>query len=123
MTNTVRIKGTAYRRDGEVSAIWETVATCINPNDRKVFYYWKGWHPSRQNEPYEGFGEISFHESDERIDDGVGFFSDTNLTDMKTTTKKSVEFRRSTAQENQVMKEGDSKLISKLIRKKLGLAS
>lgn len=119
-TNTVKMKGSAYSKTGELSAIWESVASCVNPNERKVFYYWKGWHPSRPNEPYEGFGEISFHGSPKRMDSGVGFYSDTNVVDMKSTTKKSVEFRRCVESEIQMMQEGDNKSISETVQKKLG---
>jgi len=59
-------------------------------------------------------------ESANGIDSGVGFFSDTNVTDMKSTTKKSVEFRRSTAAEIQVMQEGKDQSASEMVRKKLG---
>ena len=119
-TNTIKMKGSSYNRDGELAAIWETVASCINISERKIFYYWKGLHPSRPSEPYEGFGEISFNESPDRIDRGVGFFSDTNITDMESTTRKFVEFQRSIEQDIQVLQEGNIKLISELIRKRLG---
>jgi hypothetical protein len=119
-TNTVKMKGRAYSTAGELAAIWESVASCINLSERRLFYYWKGWHPLRPNEPYEGFGEVSFHGSSNRIDSAVGFFSDTNLTDMKSTTKKSVEFRRSTETEIQVMREGNEKSIAEMVRTRLG---
>jgi len=119
-TSTVKMKGTAYSKEGELAAIWESVAACINVSERKMFYYWKGWHPARPNEPYEGFGEISFHESPGGIDSGVGIFSDTNVTDARSTTKKSVDFRRSTDADIRAMKEGNSQSIAELIRKKLG---
>lgn len=91
MTETVKIKGDSFNGNGELVAIWESIATCINPSQRLVFYYWKGWHPIAPNDPYEGFGQISFHES---LHNGFGVFSDTNLTDWKTTTRKSVIFER-----------------------------
>lgn len=119
-TNTVKMKGNAYNRNGELAAIWESVASCINLSERKVFYYWKGWHPLRPTEPYEGFGEVSFYDSSNGIDSGVGFFSDTNLTDMKSTTKKSIEFRRCEGRYIQAMQEGNDKTISEIIRNKLG---
>jgi hypothetical protein len=119
-TNTVKMKGKAYGKDGMLAAMWESVASCINVSERKMFYYWKGWHPTRPNEPYEGFGEISFHESANGIDSGVGIFSDTNVTDVKSTTKKSVEFWRSVEAEVQIMQRGDDQSASEMIRKKLG---
>jgi len=119
-TSTVKMKGNAYTRAGELAANWESVASCINPGERKIFYYWKGLHPSRPKEPFEGFGEISFREFSNQIDSGDGVFSDTNVIDMKSTTKKSVEFRRSVTSEIQVMQEGNDKVISEMVRKKLG---
>ncbi|MEW5769655.1 MAG: hypothetical protein AB1831_04755 [Pseudomonadota bacterium] len=119
-TSTVKMKGSAYARDGVLAAMWESVASCVNMGEKKVFYYWKGWHPARPTEPYEGFGEISFYESENEISSSVGFFSDTNVTDMKSTTKKSAEFRRATQQEIQVMREGDGNRISDLLRGKSG---
>lgn len=118
-TSTVKLKGSAYSREGVLAANWETVASCINLSERKVFYYWKGMHPSHPNEPYEGFGEISFHEPVGQISSGVGFFSDTNVTDMRSTTRMSTEFWRSEEREEQVLRGHNSKLISELIQKKL----
>lgn len=118
--DSVKMQGRTYRPDGEISALWESVATCINWGESKVFYYWKGWYPLRPDQPYEGFGEISFQQSGEGFDHAVGFFSDTNLTDLKTTRKKSVEFRRCNDQERQMMQGEDRAAMLALIRQKLG---
>jgi hypothetical protein len=117
-TGTVKMIGRTYSRLGEASADWDTAASCVNVNERKVFYYWRGWHPSRPNEPYEGFGEISFRGANDQVDSGVGFFSDTNITDMKSTTKKAVEFRRSSEREVKLMKQNDS-VTGDLIKERL----
>lgn len=111
-SNGVKIKGSTYSKHGELAAFWESVATCINPGERKIFYYWKGWHPLRPNEPYEGFGEISFQQSANALETGVGFFSDTNLTDMKSTTKKSTEFRRCEDSDIKLMQAGERQAIA-----------
>lgn len=118
-TNTIRMSGRAYSKSGEPAAFWESVASCINLSERKIFYYWKGWYSSRPNEPYEGFGEISFPDSSKQVDSGAGYFSDTNVTDMKSTTRKSFEIRRSAGPEIQVMLADDREPIAALIRKKL----
>ena len=118
-TNTIRMNGSAYSKNGGPASRWESVASCINLNERKVFYYWKGWYTSRPNEPFEGFGEVYFLDSAEQIDSGSGYFSDTNVTDMKNTTKKSFELRRSAKSETQIVLAGDRELISELIRKRL----
>ena len=119
-TNTVRMTGRAYTRAGKFSATWRSIAACLNPGEHKVFYYWDGRHPARPNEPFEGFGEISFQVFANRFEAGSGIFSDTNVTDMKSTTKKTVELRRSTSSEIQIMQEGDEARIGDLVRKKLG---
>lgn len=118
-TNSIKMKGKAYSATGELAAIWETVASCINVGEHKVFYYWKGWHPTRSHEPYEGFGEISFHASNSIVDNGFGIFSDTNLIDVKSTIKKTAELRRATPEEIVLMAGGDNKAIIGLLEKKL----
>lgn len=118
-TLSVKLNGSAFNNNGELAAFWESVATCIKLNENKIFYYWRGWHPSRPNEPYEGFGEISFQLSSQSSDSGYGFFSDTNLTDMKSTTRKSIELRRSSKRESEVMAKSDKKSVSEMALKKL----
>lgn len=117
-TGTVKMKGKGYNKNGEFSSVWESVASCINPGERKVFYYWEGRHISRPNEDYEGFGEISFDDAD-HIEQAVGFFSDTNLTDIKTTTRKSIEFRRCPKADIEIILNGNKSEIAKLINRKL----
>lgn len=117
-TGTVKMKGKGYNKAGEFSSVWESVASCVNPGERKVFYYWKGWHTSNPNEAYEGFGEISFDDST-TIERAVGFFSDTNLTDMKSTTKKSIEFRRCTEADIKIMLDGSNSSVVQLILQKM----
>jgi hypothetical protein len=120
VANTIRIKGRAFDLGGGLAAVWETVAACINSDQKKVFYYWKGSQRKKPTDPYEGFGEIIFFESRDAINTGSGFFSDTNLIDFKTTTKKSVEFRRSTDQEEvKVMHDIDNNQITSLVLNKL----
>ena len=117
--NTVKLNGRAYNRNAELAALWESEASCVKPHERKVFYYWKGWHPSRPQEPYEGFGEISFRDSPGPLDNAIGVFSDSNLIDMKSTTKKSTEFRRCMDDESKRMQQGNSREIADLIQNKL----
>jgi hypothetical protein len=118
-TSTVRLHGRAYGSDASLAAHWESVASCINVGERKVFYYWRGFHPKRPSEPFEGYGEISFAETGGPLDTGFGFFSDTNLTDVKSTVKKSFELRRCSAEEARVMEGGDRERITNMVRAKL----
>jgi hypothetical protein len=119
-TNTIKMKGRSYARDGKLWATWESIATCINPSERKVFYYWKGVRLATPKDPFEGFGEISFRKSSNQIQSGDGVFSDTNLTNIESTTKKFAEFARSTPGEERVMEGGDGDSIGKLIQAKIG---
>lgn len=113
---TVRLTGQSYGLDGSLAATWESVASCVNPDERKVFYQWRGLHPLRPQEPYEGFGEIDFAES---LDRGSGAFLDTNLVNLASTTRKSVVFVRSAKAETEIVNKGDTGAIADLVRKKL----
>ncbi|MBI2852513.1 MAG: hypothetical protein HYX84_05385 [Chloroflexi bacterium] len=120
-TNTVMLHGRVFNAKGEESAKWDTVATCIDVGKRKVFYYWNGHHFSKPGEPWEGFGEISFYESEGKVTSGGGLYSDTNLTDVKTTTRKAAKFQRSTEEETRIMRDENRELVEALVRSKLGI--
>lgn len=115
----LKFSGKAYDRQGNLNAVWESVASCINPAEKKVFYYWRGWHPARPNEPFEGFGELVFHASGDGIHSGMGFFSDTNLTQVNSTTRKSVQLHRASADEATLLQQANAKLVAESIRNKL----
>ena len=117
-TGTVSLKGLGHRSDGALVTPWGSVATCVNRNDKKVFYYWRGSVLDRPTEPYEGFGEISFRGPAGSFDSGDGMFSDSNLTDLKRTTKKSSTLQRCTPEEVAVMEAGGEP-VAALVRKKL----
>ena len=115
----LKFSGKAYDKQGHLNAVWETVASCINPGEKKVFYYWRGWHPARPNEPFEGFGELVFHASDNGIHSGMGFFSDTNLTQLNSTTRKSVQLHRASADEAALLQQANARLVAEGIQHKL----
>jgi hypothetical protein len=114
-TGTIKMAGRAYGRNGKLAANWETEASCIRAGEAKVFYYWKGHLPLQPNKRYEGFGELTFHESNGQLNRGDGLFSDTSLTDLKSTTMKSALLRRCTEQESRVLLTGDNRQIGELI--------
>lgn len=119
-SGTLKMKGDVYGPDGNRAAFWESEAVCIKASDAKLFYYWKGWHPDRANEPYEGFGEISFNSAENgAINSGFGFFSDTNLTQIQSTTKKSVTLTRCKPDEVKVFQHDSDKEKQTLIMSKL----
>jgi hypothetical protein len=114
-TQTVKLNGRMYSPDGALAATWETTATCVNLNERKVFYYWTGQHLSRPNEKYEGIGEITFYEY---LNDANGHFSDTNLADLTSTTMKSFRFKRMGKEEAECLRSDDDKSIADLVKGK-----
>lgn len=115
----LKLSGKAYDPQGNLNAVWESVASCINSGEKKVFYYWRGWHPARPNEPFEGFGELVFHSSDNGIHSGMGFFSDTNLTQVNSTTRKSVQLHRASTDEAALLQQANAKLVAQRIQQKL----
>ena len=116
---TVKLRGRSFGRDGALVATWATAATCVDPSEQKIFYYWRGRHPNKPAEPYEGFAEMAFHASADGISDGEGVFSDANLTNMSATTMKSFDLKRCTQAEVDEVQGGGDERIANMVRKKL----
>lgn len=96
-TRTVKVTGDAYDREGNLIAHLESQASCINPSERKLYYYWTGWHPSKEERSavdFKGLSEYSFREANGRLTSGDGLFSDTSLKDSSSTTFKTIWLRR-----------------------------
>jgi len=117
-TGTIKMTGEAFDVNGKRAARWESMTSCINLAQRKTFYYWTG---AQEGASYEGFGEITFQPPDAgRIDRGNGFFSDTKLNEVSSTTKKEFTLWRCTdAKEMKIMSSFDEQAISELVRAKL----
>ncbi len=118
-TGTVKLHGRSFDQDGEPMSRWETIAVCVKLGDKKVFYYWEGKFPSKATASYEGFGQMSFHATGENIDGADGFFSDTNLENWSTTTRKLVTFRRCSPPEAKIMNADQNDPRKRLIQDKL----
>jgi len=121
LTNTVCMNGTTYDIKGDMVAEWWTEASCINLTYSKVFYYWKGRHISDPGIPYEGFGEITFDDNQNKIIKGRGLFSDTRLTDLSSTQWKSTILRRCSGDEESIMSENDVAAIKECVKRVFGL--
>ncbi len=119
--STVRmLSGRGCALDGSLNSRWESQAVCVKKEDRKVFYYWKGWHPAKPGEPFEGFGEFQFRESEVAVSAGHGLFYDSNLVRLEDTKRKSVELRRcSDPEEQKAMEADDRSTIRSLVVAKL----
>lgn len=115
-TCAVKIKGQAFNRSGRLAAIWHSTAACVNPLERKVFYYWEGSYSSRPEETRAGWGEVSFFDDLQTADGG---FSDANLRDWSKTLYKTFLLARATKAEAQVMRDKDGQQATSLILSKL----
>ena len=119
-TNAIKIKGKAFeKKEGKYVANWKSIATCIDADAERVFYYWEGKHPTRPNEPYCGFGEIDFEIYQAASKKARGYFIDANEMDPTTTTKKTFKMRRCTDEEVRIMKGLEDDRINELVKKKL----
>ena len=116
---TLKVSGNNYDTTGALESHWESMASCINLSAKRLYYYWTGWHSARPMDPYEGIGELSFQESGGRFETALGIFSDTNLTDMRSYTKKSSTDKRCSEQDAREMLTGDTDRIAAVIGKRL----
>ncbi len=121
-TSTVRLRGRGYGADGTLSAIWESIGSILHVNEQRVCYTWRGWHPTRPNEPFEGFGDIQFTETTSGLDSGTGTYFNINLVKLETTAKRSFRMQRCTPAEIEAMESGDESRVHKCIQK-LGITN
>jgi len=119
LEGNIRLSGKAYNMDSEPWANWESEISGINPKIKKLYYKWKGWFPSKPNEPFEGFGEITFEQKAGKINSGNGSFYNINITNISSVTKKAFKIKRCTLSEIEIMERDDDRTIKSLIKKKL----
>jgi hypothetical protein len=113
---TVKLKGDAYAEDGSHTAQWNSVASCVNLQNKTIFYQWEGLYPDRPQERFGGFGKMEFYGALERAS---GDFMDTNLTNWSSSTNKSIMCVRASKAETQIVRDGDAHAIAELVAKKL----
>ena len=117
--STLAMSGRAFDSDGKVIAVWESAASCIYLERRKLYYYWHGWWPERPTATREGFGELSFHDTADGIDRAVGVFFDNGFSDVAAMVKKSCAYRRCSQSEIEVMLGASTNDIRALVRRTL----
>jgi hypothetical protein len=119
-TGTVVLNGRAFDNHGAEFAKWDSVGGSVDAEQGKIFYHWQGYQVSAPEVRYEGFGEVTFRETGDRIDHGDGVFFDARLGAGNFTTKSS-RFRRSTdPAEEKAVEEGTNRATTAaLIEKKL----
>jgi hypothetical protein len=117
-TRTVKVIGDIYNLRGDVVAHWESRSSCVDPTERKVYYYWTGTHTSETGsiEDYKGFCEMTFSDSSERPGGGDSVFSDTNLSDVSRTEFKKTRLMRCTEDDAKIISRGDRSRIAGLVQ-------
>lgn len=73
-TTTLRMSGYGMDGGGRVIAEWKSVAVCVQPQERTVFYSWGGKQGSEKG--FEGFGHYTFFDSAGEYETGNGLFAD-----------------------------------------------
>lgn len=116
---TLKLKAQSFDTTGNYTAFWASDAVSINYKERKILYYWTGRIRASPSEPFEGFGEISLFEKEGAFKEGVGVFTNINVTDIRSISKKSFELRRSTREEVAVMDANNKKKIASLVAAKI----
>lgn len=116
---TVRIKGSTYNKKGNLSAHWESTASCLDSDSHKVFYYWVGHIIGTKNLEAKGFGEFEFDEEKSHINRGFGLFSDLKVGEPNRTKQKDVMLKRCTGNEQIIMHSCNDKEIMEHIQGKL----
>lgn len=116
----VRIKGNTYDKKGNLSAHWESTASCLDSNSHKVFYYWIGYIIGHKNLEAKGFGEFEFDEEKSHINKGFGLFSDQKIGEPNRIKQKDVTLKRCTDFEQKIMHSCNDKNITELVQGKLG---
>lgn len=115
--------GQGYSLSGELVAKWDSKASCIHRDERKMYYYWEGWKPASRagtHKKFEGFGELTFAGGAGPFKSAVGVFSERPLADATKSNMKSSKYRRITAKEAKVLADDDPDKVAVLVRKKLG---
>jgi hypothetical protein len=94
----------------------------VDTGDRKLSYIWEGSHPKQPNDPYQGFGWITFDDAPGSFSSGRGLFFNANLADLKTSRRKSIVFRRCIDEkEIETMTGSNGQLIKTMVLEKLGI--
>lgn len=119
---TLKFRGDGYDANGVFGRQWESIGTILHRDEKRVCYTWKGWRPDQPEEPYEGFGDVVFTETQRGLDSGKGAFFNINVARLGSAMKESFLMQRCTPEEIDSM-ESSSQARSSLARKLLATIS
>lgn len=112
-----QVVGDAFRRDGSPAAHWESIACCVLPKDRKLYYYFNGHEirPKGRVEGYDGFCEYTFDENAVSLESGTGVFSDRNLANAWELNRRSTRLQRCADGQPEIMRTRHPGLVAPLL--------
>jgi hypothetical protein len=122
LTNTPRLEGKSYNKEGTYLAEWKSVVSGVelSGSKPKVSYRWEGEFDEAIGQKYGGGGRFEF--DDWELNTARGYFYDTNYALLKSnakTTLKRFGLYRCQPHEVETMRSPWSEEASTLIRKKL----
>jgi hypothetical protein len=97
LTNSLTAAGDSYDSSGKPEAHWEILTSCARPSEKKILYYWEGWHRANPNTRWAGIGELTFSElggSGKRMMRGTGRYLDAPFDIPEQTKVKAIDYRR-----------------------------
>lgn len=102
------LTGKSYNSEGHVLASWKSEACAINDLDSPEFhYFWKGIHYSKEllNKEFSGVGVIQFPNiiTNKKINEGEGWFTSGNISELKFSGKYKTGFIRCTKDETEIL--------------------
>jgi len=116
---TLSLKGRSFGMDGSVVAHWDSVASCVYLEKKKLYYFWEGRWTGKGESPNEGFGEIVFYNTENQANSGLSIYFDRNLGNVESTIKKECDYHRCTDKEARDFEGGDKIKIAALVKDKL----
>lgn len=123
-SDSVRLRGTSYDREGNPAAYWNSAMARVVPMDNRIEYLWQGRHQKNDvNVDFHGFGEMTFEGpsgSAERVARGGGRFWSVDQS-KKTAILEPIRLRRIADDDSRLdtMRNGTDPEIAALARKTL----
>lgn len=118
-----RLLGRSFDAEGVCVARWNSLVSRVLKDERKLVYYWEGWHPRSPEQRFQGVGEMEFEApaaANAPFMRGGSKFSDIDVSRPERSVVKSTEFRRAEdPRDAAVMGGGKEKEIRALVVKRL----
>jgi hypothetical protein len=117
----VMISAQSFLKNGQILSTWSSQAVQFKESGDELFYLWEGSHLSEPENQQVGSGYIKFKKDvdTQKLNTGLGYYTDIILKQPEKTKMKSVFFEKSNLEESRIMQKPKSPEAVKLIAKKL----